>query len=280
MTYEDVPLDASGARQWVGEIEHLRRRVRTARQGSWFPLAVLGLVITASTPLYRSPTMQAQLGLPADVVFRPRPGSHPASLPNASAPCVVVHGVVYTPCSGGGHASWSAFFPAGLGTASPRAIALYWLIALPLAYLLIAWWYRRRAQRLGASTAPIAYVATAIALVAFMVVTSAGALSALGLGRGTGLFTFGDLGVRGLVPLLTVSLGLFVLAYCERSRALAGFAVSFLALSLLVDLYDLENVVARLGLVVGPEIGVFVAGVYLFAAGLAFGFAHRRAIAK
>jgi hypothetical protein len=202
--------------------------------------------------------------------------------------CVPVHGVVYTPCNGVGHVSAFSLFPGGMSTASPRAVSLYWLIALPLAYLVIAWWYRRRAQRRGVSTSPVAYVVTGLALVALLVATSQGALSWLTPGPhsrlrwlfpGASVLGLGDLGIRGLLPLLTVSIALFVLAYCERSRPLAEFAVSLLALSLLVNLYDLQNVAYRLGIMVGPEIGVFVVGLYLLGGGLAFAAAHRRAVA-
>ena len=51
----------------------------------------------------------------------------------------------------------------------------------------------------------------------------------------------GDLLVRGLTPLLTIALSLLVLAWAERSEPLGIFAVFFVALALLANLYDLSN---------------------------------------
>jgi hypothetical protein len=92
----------------------------------------------------------------------------------------------------------------------------------------------------------------------------------------TNVFVVGDLVVRGLVPLLTIGFGLCVLSYLERSRALALFAGAFFALALPVNVYDLENVVGRFGYNVGPEIGVFVAGLFMLGGGAAFALLRRR----
>ncbi|HUZ22087.1 MAG TPA: hypothetical protein VMU75_16125 [Acidimicrobiales bacterium] len=290
MTFGGHHLEPGQARQWIGEVEYLQRRTRIARQGFWLALIVLGIVILVSTPLYFQPSQQRVLGLPATVVFKPRPASMP--LPPAEAgkaaseidgrryetpTCVATHGVVYTPCNGVFQRSSADYFPGGTSTWSPSAIALYWLIALPIAYLLIGWSYRRRRAKRGVATSPVAFVLAGLALLALLVITSPSITHLLRLPAQVAWLGFpGDLNIRGLTPLLTVGAGLFVLSYSERSRALALFAGAFFALALLVSLYDLENLAVRLGMDVGPEVGVFVLGAFTALGGLGFGLAHRR----
>lgn len=86
------------------------------------------------------------------------------------------------------------------------------------------------------------------------------------------VFPFGNLVIRGLTPLITIAIGLFVLARSERSWPLATFAAAFLALALVASLYDMENVAYRLGLgSPGFQTNVIVAGVTLLLGGLGFG---------
>jgi hypothetical protein len=56
-----------------------------------------------------------------------------------------------------------------------------------------------------------------------------------------------DLFVRGLPPLLTVALALTLLVWVERSRALTAITVAFLVIALTANLYDPENLFARVG---------------------------------
>lgn len=283
-------LDPAGAREWVGEVQGLQARTRTLRQGFWFPLVLLGVVIVASTPLYLHPSQAASLGLPSGVTFKPQPASKllPAAVAGRASQvigghtyllptCTATHGIVYTPCGGTSSRSVVNYFPGGVSTTSPRAIAIYWLITLPIAYLLIGWWYFYRGRRKGVSTSPLAYVLVGIGLLALLVLTSGRMSELLHLPAWTHVFVIGDLVLRGLVPLLTIGLGLFVLSYLERSRPLALFAGAFFGLALLVNLYDLENVAGRLGYNVGPEIGVFVAGLFMLGGGTAFALLRRRA---
>ena len=57
-----------------------------------------------------------------------------------------------------------------------------------------------------------------------------------------------DLYIRALTPLFTVAAGLFVLARSRHSRSLGIFAVGFLGLVVLANLYDLENLAERFGI--------------------------------
>ncbi len=291
MTYDSPSVARSELQGWVGTVEYLRQRTRLARQAFWFPLVLLGLVVIGSTPLYFQPSEQAQLGLASNTVFKAWPASMPlpAVRPGHAAQlvhghsyglpaCTAVHGIVYFPCVGSGRpVAGFSYFPGGYNVESPRAIALYWLVALPLSYLLIGWWYRRRARLRGVATSPVAYVVTSLVLVALLVVASPGVVHLLHLPRALAVPFVADLGLRGLTTLFTVGLGLVVLAYKERSRALGEFAISFLALALLVNLYDLENFTYRLGIHVGPEVGAFVPGLYLAVGGIGFSAARRRA---
>jgi hypothetical protein len=79
----------------------------------------------------------------------------------------------------------------------------------------------------------------------------------------------GDLFIRGLTPLLAVGAGFMVLAAVERSVALAIFSAGFLALGLVVNLYDVENLFSRIGVSVPvPAIGLIIPGALLLLAAL------------
>jgi len=64
----------------------------------------------------------------------------------------------------------------------------------------------------------------------------------------------GDLLARGTFPLVLIGLGLCVLAWAERSVALTIIAAAYLALSLVASLYDIENILYRLGWDISPAI--------------------------
>jgi hypothetical protein len=241
------------------ELDGLQRFTRAVRHGFWMPLVLLGLLMIGATPLYLSPSSQTPLGVSGGVVFKVRAG---ASSSGYLPLCHAVHGVVTMPCKP--IIAGSRYFPSGVTTSSPRAIAIYWLIALPLAYVVVAAWAHRRAFRRGVATSMLSYAVTGVALVALLVL--AGVL--------TGAWSRADevssIGNRGLGALFVVALGLLVLAYRERSSAMWAFSIVFLGYVVLINLYDLDNLTARLGLTVGPEIAVFLAGVFTFLAGVTF----------
>jgi hypothetical protein len=156
-----------------------------------------------------------------------------------------------------GPLSW---FAGGFFLRSPWVVSLFWLVALPVGYGLTVISYRRRARLRGVAGSIWPYVFTGIGLVAFLVLASV-----------VGRLQPGDLFIRGLTPLLTIALGLFVLAWAERSSPLAVFAAAFLALTLLVNLYDIENLFYRAGVIVPvPAISLIVPGGILILAGVGF----------
>jgi hypothetical protein len=57
----------------------------------------------------------------------------------------------------------------------------------------------------------------------------------------------GDLTIRGTFPFVIIAVGLWVLAWAERSRALAVIAAVYTGTAVLATLYDVENVLFRLG---------------------------------
>ena len=57
----------------------------------------------------------------------------------------------------------------------------------------------------------------------------------------------GDLVVRGTFPFVIIAAGLWVLSWAERSRGLAVIAAIYTAAALLSSLYNIENVLFRLG---------------------------------
>jgi hypothetical protein len=241
------------------ELDRLRRFTRAVRHGFWMPLVLLGLLMIGATPLYFSPSSQPLLGAPSSAVFKMRVGAARSS----DVPlCHAVHGIVSTPCTPA--TAGIPYFPSGITTTSPRAIAIYWLIVLPLAYAIVAAWAHRRALRRGIATSMLAYAVAGVVLVALLVL--AGILN--GTWYRAGQLT--SIGSRGLAPLFIVALGLLVLAYRERSRAMWAFSVAFLGYVILINLYDIDNLTARLGLTVGPEVGVFLGGVFTLLAGVVF----------
>ena len=162
-----------------------------------------------------------------------------------------------------GPLSW---FAGGFFLRNPAAVSLYWLIALPVGYVATALVYRLRAGRRGVGGTRWQYVVTGVALFGVLI------LSAV-LGRTQP----GDLFIRGLTPLIPIAAGLFVLAAVERSLPLLAFAVAFLGLTLTVNLYDVENLFARIGVSVPtPAIGLILPGAMLLGGAMGFWLAGRR----
>jgi hypothetical protein len=98
---------------------------------------------------------------------------------------------------------------------------VYWLAAAPLAFGLIAWWYRRRARRLGVSLPWRRVLVVGLGAMIALALLAA-APSEVDSGA---LEVSGPLGLdwlRGLLtPLVPIALALIVLGWIERSPALA-----------------------------------------------------------
>lgn len=127
-----------------------------------------------------------------------------------------------------------------LGTTAGIWTAIYWIVALPLAYAFIAWWHHRAARANGVAGHVRWLVLTGVLLFgALLLMFSIGAPGILA-----------NLLIRGLTPIITMALGLLVWAIAERSRGLLAVALVFLASAVLASLYDLVNVTYRLGITI------------------------------
>ena len=124
-----------------------------------------------------------------------------------------------------------------------RAADLYWLIAMALGYSTVVLFYRLRARRTGVAGRVWPYAAVGLGLLALLVLTGSEVPPAINLSRLLPLEAMS----RDLAPLLIIALGLAVLAWSERSAALAWFAAFYLALAVVANLYDMQNVFYRVG---------------------------------
>jgi hypothetical protein len=209
------------------------------RTGYWFPLALFAVVVLAATGFY----------------WQHLPGC-PASQQVCAVPIAYVSRI-----------SSSSFLGSGFTPLfHPNSAALYWLIAIPLVLVLCGVFFRRQQRRGGVRVRiwPAAITtATLLAIVASF--------------ENHPSFLPGDLTVRGLVALLFIGVGIAVLAIAERSVRLGAFAVSFLALALLVNLYDISNVI---GLGSSPQAeelpNVVLPGLLLLLGAITFGLSDLR----
>lgn len=232
----------------LGHVISARSRARAARHGFGFPLLALGLVTAGALPLY--------------VLYQP---AAPASTNRVEA----------TPLMGavGGYS-----LPHG-----GQWAALYWLVALPLVCAATVAWYHARGHRLGIEARTWPAAAVGLVLLAVFFASAPGIASLLRLpGWVTAVHPGGDLAGHGLSPLLVVVLMLGVLAYLERSGARLAYTVVFAGVALLVNLYDLENLLWRLfGTSVPAPLTEFpnvcFAAAFLLVGGAWFSLCERRA---
>ena len=200
---------AGGPGPLLTDLARLRRQARAARHAYWFPLVLFGLLTCGAAPLY--------------VVAAAPPATSGA----------------YTIDSGPILLSGTPF-----GTSS-FYIGWYWAVALVGGYLLTLLWYRRHARRAGVATPARSYLIIGVVLTVLVLVIPpltlvVPALSWVWL-------PFGDVWIRGTLAFLIIAAGLWVLARAERSRALAVIALVYTGAALLSSLYNVENIVFRLG---------------------------------
>ncbi|HEY6499874.1 MAG TPA: hypothetical protein VIZ20_10640 [Streptosporangiaceae bacterium] len=211
--------ETGGQADLLGEMRVLRQRARTARHAYWFPLVLFGLLIGASAPFY----LQLYLS--------------PGRATGAAGPGPQL------PVLGGAFS----------GSAVQHYLGYYWLVALLGGLLLTLLWYRRNARRVGLQTPARGYVITVAVLTALALVVPllSQARSPNWLHHLQVLWP-GDLVVRGTFPFVIIAAGLWALAWAERSRALVAIAAVYSAAALLASLYNVENLLFRLGWNPGP----------------------------
>jgi hypothetical protein len=203
------PAGLADPGELLGEMRAIRRRARLARHAYWFPLVLFGLLTLASVPFYIR-----RLPVSGGVV---RIGSGPGVLQNRFL---------------GG----AGLFDVADGT------AYYWLAAMLLGITATVLWYRWRGNRIGLRTPARGYLLTGLALLALALVIPVVSGRSVRLP----LLWPGGYVISDLFPLLLIGLGLFVLAWSERSTGLAAIAVGYLAIALVANLYFLSNVLYRL----------------------------------
>jgi len=196
----------------LSEMRLLRRRTRADRHAYWFPLVLFGVLICASAPLYLQRPIPAHAGF-GQVITAAGP----------SAPLL------------------SDFNGLLLNSYLPY----YWLTALVVGLLLTLLWYRRHARQVGLATPARGYLITGavVTLLAILVPP----LSNVPALHWLHVLWPGDLFIRGTFPFLIIGAALCVLAWAERSVGLAATAVIYTGAALLASLYDIENVLFRLG---------------------------------
>ena len=191
------------------DLASLRRQARTARHAYGFPLVLFGLLSCGAAPLY----VAAAAPPPASGAFTA--GSGPILL-------------------GGTPFGTGSFY-----------IGWYWTVALVGGYLLTLLWYRRHARRAGVWTPARGYLITGVVLTVLALAIPP--LTHWLPGLGMLWLPFGDVWIRGTLAFLIIAIGLWVLARAERSRVLAIIALVYTGAALLSSLYNVENIVFRLG---------------------------------
>ncbi|MEV5752547.1 hypothetical protein AB0L00_32435 [Actinoallomurus sp. NPDC052308] len=231
---------ADVAREVLSTTRELTRRVRRAQRGTWFPLALLGVVVVAAAPFYR-------LGRHA-VRCDPARG--------ARGGVEIIHDGTCTQVVG---------WPSGV----------YWLIALVLAYAAIGAFYVYRARSRGVGARILPYVGSGIAAGLVFGIASAWARQ-LGL---EDYSPGGPLAV-GLVPLISIGLALLVLAQVEDNRPLLAFAAGYLVVAVLTCGVGTRRLELNTSFDLAPTWnflpGLVVAGGVLLLGGACFALAERR----
>lgn len=143
----------------------------------------------------------------------------------------------------------------------------WWVFASLAAYLLAIWIARREGYRRGVwvDRLPLALGGLGALLMSVIVQR--------------GWFAPGDLLIRGNVPLLAIAVGIAAWAVQERRFGLWLLAAVILPLTLLANLYNMENVISRIGapaLADADEIvGLGTVALVLIAAAAIFAIGHR-----
>jgi len=206
--------DASGGEpaDLLSSLNRLRDAARSARHAYAFPLVLFGLLTLAATPFYLQPAV------PSTRIWVIQLGGPQPRLP---------------------------LLGGSSGPLGHDYLGYYWLVALVGGLLLTMYWYRYHARKVGLSTQARGYLITLGVLTGLAVV-----LPVLARFPGFGWLAVlwpGDLTVRGTFPFLIIAAALCVLAWAERSIALGVIAVIYAGTALLASLYDIENLLFRLG---------------------------------
>jgi hypothetical protein len=222
--------------------EHVVQRRRRIRGAAWWPTAVAGVVILLAAPFYL-----------------PSHRAPPVSAANSIETLVVNS----TPI------------------AHPAAAGAYWLVAVPVWYLVSCLYYRGRAIKTGVKTPILGWCIVGLAAMALDVLLSPAAARVHVFEGEVAWLTNSYLAVRGLGPVMAIVVAIPLLAWAERNRRLALAWCVILATTLTAALYDVSNLLGRFGPDVGTTVNVCLVGVvFLLCASLlrTHGNGHSRLI--
>lgn len=198
--------------QLLQEVNVLRDRTSAAARSYWMALLLFGAVICGSLPFYER-VKQPQPSHAAP----PTSGSCRFTPPNH--PCHVTAGVRHV-TAGVGHATVVS------------ALGYYWQIAIPAAVALTVLWYRWHGSRVGLRTPARGFLITGMILGELVLLLSL--LIATQSSQPNNLAQI----LHHQGALVVIAAVLWVLAWAERSKALAIVVAVYLAVALPVSHYN------------------------------------------
>ena len=231
-----------------------RSGVRALRHDCWFALITFGVVTLAATPFLWQSVSGCRGGCRSAAVSAFSVAPSPGPLGNP-----LVYG----------------FVDVGIG----KWISLYWVIAIPLGFLITALYYRRRGRQTGLHARIGPAVGLGLALIALLVVFSSNFFIAFHLERLSDWFPVFTIRSRGLGPLLIIGISVGALAAIDHRRSLAALACVFLTISILANLNtSLEPPDVRFHLPLSAEglPNLIVPGLILILGGIGFWWSDKR----
>jgi len=199
-------MDSARAEQILDSLEEISRETRRARHGYWFPLLLSGLIVLGDLPFSYF-----------------RLGHY-----------------------GGSFNSFHGLCLCAVDSNHPFGSTLYWLLAVPLGYAAIAAYYFIRGRRTGLKARIWPYVVTGIALFALMILTATQVPKPLRFMYRLDNWRYYAHFNQGFMPVVVISLALFVLAKLERSKMLLFISLVNFAVAVLANTYNISNVGQRI----------------------------------
>jgi hypothetical protein len=211
--------DSAEAARLLSDVNSLRTRTGAAAHAYWLPLLLFGALIAGSVPFYT--TLRSVV---------------PPNLRRALARAVnkAVGQLVPCPTAQPCHVKAGALPPGATGHLTITVITTlgyYWQFGIPVVVVLTVAWYRWRGNRVGLRTPTTAFLIVGIVLAELVLLASLLA----GQNGSSGLLT--PLVHHEAAPVIVAAV-LGVLAWTERSRALAVIVAVFLIVALPIGHYD------------------------------------------
>jgi hypothetical protein len=194
------------AGELLGAVQRVSKEARRARHGYWFPLLLSGLIILGDLPF-------SYFSL----------GHYSGSFNGFWGLCL---------CSPEGN--------------HPFGSTLYWLIAIPLGFAVVAVYYMMRARRTGLQVKIWPYVVTGSVLFLLLIMTAAQVPDPFRFMYRLDNWRYYAHVNQGYTPVLVVSVAFFALARLERSWVLWLTTLMFFAVAILANTYNISNIGQRI----------------------------------